>query len=306
MKLTINPKLSKCIPPLSEDEFKTLEKSILKEGCRDAIIVWDKTIVDGHNRYKICQEHGIDFETVEHPFASMDTAKIWIIDNQNGRRNLTDGWKWELAQEKRKLLIEKGTKKISTTVAKSNKTRMKDSTLSTNDKPEKTRMQDSTLLETNKPEKTTPEPKHDTREKLAKDLGWGTSKVAQATKVWKEADEKTKERIKKGDESIHGAYQKLEEVKRKKRRKKVIKNEPKPVNNFERLKKHALALADGLQFWADKTMIPESEDEATAAHIVRDAAASIVTHYGRLGIDILGIYETFIDPQRRVNENYCN
>lgn len=37
-------------------------------------------------------------------FASKDDAKIWMIDNQKGRRNLTDGWKWELAQAKKKIL----------------------------------------------------------------------------------------------------------------------------------------------------------------------------------------------------------
>ncbi|MBW1732487.1 MAG: hypothetical protein JRJ75_16675 [Deltaproteobacteria bacterium] len=81
--------------------------------------------------------------------------------------------------------------------------------------------------------------------------------------------------------------------------KRRAKREPKPVNNFERLKKHALSLAEGLQFWADGTMKPETEDEAIAAKIVMDAAPSILVHYSRLGLNILKIYDTFIDPKRR-------
>jgi hypothetical protein len=69
--------------------------------------------------------------------------------------------------------------------------------------------------------------------------------------------------------------------------------EPKPVDNFYRLSRHALALQEGLQFWADGTMKPESEDEAICAKIVREASASIVTNYARLGIDVENIYATF-------------
>ena len=74
---------------------------------------------------------------------------------------------------------------------------------------------------------------------------------------------------------------------------------PKPVDNFERLKKHAQALAEGLQFWVDGTMKPESEEEAIAARIVMDAGPSIVVHFSRLGLNIIRIWEMFIDPDRR-------
>lgn len=49
----------------------------------------------------------------EDVFASKDDAKIWMIDNQNGRRNLTDGWKWELAQAKKLILAERGRERQS-------------------------------------------------------------------------------------------------------------------------------------------------------------------------------------------------
>ena len=80
------------IPPLSEDEFTRLQRSILTEGCRDALVLWkDKNIiVDGHNRYTICQKHGIPIKTIEIEFKNRLEAKIWIRENQLARRNFTD------------------------------------------------------------------------------------------------------------------------------------------------------------------------------------------------------------------------
>jgi hypothetical protein len=71
------------------------------------------------------------------------------------------------------------------------------------------------------------------------------------------------------------------------------KKEPTPINNFERLSKHALSFQEGLQFWADGTIVPESKDETVAATVVRHVSLSIITNYARLGIDVENIYETF-------------
>lgn len=87
--LTVDDDFRSLIPPLSDDEYMRLERSIIAEGVRDPIITWNGTIVDGHNRYRICQEHGIAFKTAEIVFGSKDAAKIWIIENQFARRNLT-------------------------------------------------------------------------------------------------------------------------------------------------------------------------------------------------------------------------
>lgn len=90
MKLSINEELRKLIPALQAEERDLLEISILKEGCRDSIIIWNNTIIDGHNRYEICVEHEIPFDTKEIEFKNISEAKNWMIDNQLARRNLTD------------------------------------------------------------------------------------------------------------------------------------------------------------------------------------------------------------------------
>lgn len=98
--IKIDPEFQTLIPPLTDDEYQRLEKSILAEGVRECIITWNGTIIDGHNRYRICQEHGLECPSIERTFKSRDAAKIWIIENQLGRRNLEAGQKAALVIER--------------------------------------------------------------------------------------------------------------------------------------------------------------------------------------------------------------
>lgn len=86
---TIDKEFQSLIPPPSDDEYKQLEVNILTDGCRDPISLWGDIILDGHNRFKICQEHDIPFNTVQIEVADRDDAMLWIVQNQLGRRNLT-------------------------------------------------------------------------------------------------------------------------------------------------------------------------------------------------------------------------
>ena len=91
INLKIDPEFQSQIPPLTDDEFKQLEENILKEGkLISPLIVWNNTLVDGHNRYEIVQEHPeISFSTMPLPFESREEVLAWICKNQLGRRNLT-------------------------------------------------------------------------------------------------------------------------------------------------------------------------------------------------------------------------
>jgi len=101
INLKIDPEFQSQIPPLTDDEFKQLEENILKEGkLISPLIVWGNTLVDGHNRYEIVQEHPeISFSTMPLPFESREEVLAWICKNQLGRRNLTP--------EQKKFLIGK-------------------------------------------------------------------------------------------------------------------------------------------------------------------------------------------------------
>ena len=91
INLKIDPEFQSQIPPLTDDEFKQLEENILKEGkLLSPLIVWNNTLVDGHNRYTILQKHPeICFSTMPLRFANREEALAWICKNQLGRRNLS-------------------------------------------------------------------------------------------------------------------------------------------------------------------------------------------------------------------------
>ena len=95
INLKIDPEFQSQIPPLTDDEYKQLEENILKEGkLISPLIVWNNTLVDGHNRYAILQKHPeIYFSTMPLPFESREEVLAWICKNQLGRRNLTPGQK---------------------------------------------------------------------------------------------------------------------------------------------------------------------------------------------------------------------
>lgn len=95
--MRIDEEFKKLIPPLSVDEFQQLERNIIADGCRDPLVIWEGVLIDGHNRFDICSKHGIDFRTVNKSFTDRDEATLWIINNQFGRRNISDFVRAELA-----------------------------------------------------------------------------------------------------------------------------------------------------------------------------------------------------------------
>lgn len=105
MTININEDLRAYIDPLTEDEFAALERSLLSEGCRDALVLWGDLLVDGHNRYSICQRHDIPFNTMQnHTFQSMDDVHLWMIDNHLGRRSVSDFQRGVLALRKKEIV----------------------------------------------------------------------------------------------------------------------------------------------------------------------------------------------------------
>jgi hypothetical protein len=105
MQIKINDTLRAYIEPLTEAEYAALERSVLAEGCRDALVLWQDVLVDGHNRYQICQEHGIPFKAVENTsFRDLDDVKLWMIDNNLGRRSISDYQRGVLALRKKEIV----------------------------------------------------------------------------------------------------------------------------------------------------------------------------------------------------------
>lgn len=118
MTITINETLRAYIDPLTDDEAAALERSLLAEGCRDALVLWGDVLVDGHNRYRICQEHGIAFQTVQNTsFKTMDDVYLWMIDNHLGRRSVSDFQRGILALRKKEIVAMRRARKTQAALA---------------------------------------------------------------------------------------------------------------------------------------------------------------------------------------------
>jgi N6-adenosine-specific RNA methylase IME4 len=180
--MKINPEFKSLIPELSEAEYKQLETNIIADGCRDSLVIWNDTLIDGHNRLEICTENNISFDTTEMEFDDESEVKVWIIKNAKGKRNLSDWQKYELEQVLKVELAKVGKEKER--IRKS-----KGMTLPNNGKVG-----------------------HDTQQEVAKILGWSHSKVAMADKVKKEAPPEVIDQIKSGEISINKAYQDIKKV----------------------------------------------------------------------------------------------
>lgn len=186
--LVIDPEFKNLIPPLTSEERQQLEQNLVDEGCRDALVIWDDIIVDGHNRYEICKKHNIGFEVSEKHFVDREEAKIWIKKNQLGRRNIPIYLKgeykmdinaWEELKRQAKENVSKG-------VAESNRHRG-ETPIST----------DSEKLGN---------PKFDTTKKLADDIGVGYNTASQIIQIKKHAPEELKEKLRCGEVSVNKAY----------------------------------------------------------------------------------------------------
>ena len=182
--LQINENLAGVMPPLQETELMLLTKSLISEGCRDPLVVWDDVIVDGHNRYRICRENGIPFSYTEMSFPDEATARLWIIRNQLARRNVPDYVRCEMV-----LPLEEELKAEA-----------------------KKRQGQRNDIKTNIPE-ILPECSKggETREELGKLAGVSGKTIDKAKKLAAEADEETKGKLRSGDITINKAYTALKE-----------------------------------------------------------------------------------------------
>ena len=81
------------LPPLTEEQLSALETDFVRNGCYSPVVVnQDMVVIDGHNRKKLCEKHGVLYKIAVFEFADLLEAKQWALEAQKGRRNLD---KWE-------------------------------------------------------------------------------------------------------------------------------------------------------------------------------------------------------------------
>lgn len=187
--MTIDEEFQKLIPPLTDDEYRQLEENCIKEGIREAILVWDRgddlVIVDGHNRYKIAREHNLKWNHKVMNFESREDAIAWICDNQLGRRNLPTADKVILADRKHEALAAIAKRKQM--MGKSD--------------PDKKSCQGMSAKEKNKIDR-----QNKTDYKIAKIAGVSEDTVRKVRKIEAEATPQVKEAVRQGKLSINQAY----------------------------------------------------------------------------------------------------
>ena len=178
-EIRIDPEFKALIPPLTAEEYAGLEESIVREGCRDALVLWMGILVDGHNRYEICQKHGIPFETREIELDDRDEAIMWIIMNQFSRRNLPAYERARLALRLKPVIAEK---------AKGQQIRKSADFVS---------------------QKSVEQKPIDTQKELARAAGVSHDTIHKVETIEAKADNKLKADIMAGKTSINQAYQQV-------------------------------------------------------------------------------------------------
>ncbi len=108
----MNQRFKDIIRPLSESELQLLEQNILRDGIRDPLVVWGDTLIDGHNRYAIAQKHGLEYKTVQIELEDDTAAKIWIMNNQLGRRNLSTATRALMVLDMKPLFAERAKERM--------------------------------------------------------------------------------------------------------------------------------------------------------------------------------------------------
>ena len=209
--IEIKEEFKDLIPALTKEEFRQLETNCMAEGIREKILTWKGFIIDGHNRFEIATKWDLDFETESKHFDNEDGVILWMINNQNGRRNLTDGWKYKLQQRKKEILAKKGKEKsIESKIGNNNASKTKLSTI------------DNDVL-----------PKHNTQKEIANALNWSTGKVAMADIVFKKATPEIEEKVLSNEITINQAYKEIKKEEKKAERIDVIKKQIEDIEQGE-------------------------------------------------------------------------
>lgn len=184
MSIKIDKEFESLIPPLSPEEFQQLEENCLRDGIRDALIVWEQDgndiLIDGHNRFRIVGKHPtIQFNIKRMQFADRNEAIRWIILNQFGRRNLSAYDRSILALKLKPVIAEKAKEKEAerkTTYQKSEKSEL---------------------------------PTVNTAKELAKVAGVSHDTIHKVEAIQKSGNEQLIKDVREGRESINSGYQRI-------------------------------------------------------------------------------------------------
>ena len=207
MNFHINEEFAKLIPPLSSDELHNLEQSLLNEGCRNPLVIWNNTIIDGHHRYAICSKYGISFNVVEKSELESELdVKLWMINNQFSRRNLPTETKVALAYKFKEFEAEKAKERMQATQFKAIDT-MASKVLYTPqiDDPKTENTEKGRALEA-----------------IAKKAGVSHTTAFQYDKIQQQGTAEQKAKVAEGKASINKVYTEIKQAKQSEEDKRIV------------------------------------------------------------------------------------
>lgn len=195
--LKIDPELRDLLPPLTDEEFKKLEKNIIDNGFdrNFPIMVWNGFIADGHNRYTICKKHNIEPVVGTLAYETKDEVMEWMLDIQLGRRNLSPIQRIAVAEKYRPIYERQAllNKQLAMQMARKNN-------------PKNANEQ----FTENLPQTENIDAKNPTTDKKLSDIANVSEKTYRmGAKILQSDDEQLKQEVLSGQKSINAGYKEL-------------------------------------------------------------------------------------------------
>lgn len=200
-ELKIDPELRDLLPPITSEEYKQLEKNILKNGFDKnfPIMEWNGFIVDGHNRYDICKKNNVtDYTVGTLAYETKEEVMEWMLDIQLGRRNLSPIQRIAVA-EKYRPIYEKQAKENQSKAGGDKKS-----------------VEYKKSIAENLPQAVEQKRNPTTDSKLASIAGVSEKTYRMGAKVLHSDNSELKQRVLSGDMSINAGYNKIRENEKKK------------------------------------------------------------------------------------------
>lgn len=201
MNIQIDKEFKNLIPPLMDEEYEGLKENLKRNGCEEPLTLWNNFIIDGHNRYEICTKNKIKFKVIKKKFKNKDDVKVWIINKQLDRRNISKYDRTRLALRKEEILKP---------IAKENQKGGKGGKLL------------PPILA-----------KADTRETISKLAKVSHGTVDKVKYIEQKAPKEIKKQLSKGEETISGAYNTLKRAEKEEKREQERKEDKKKAEKVK-------------------------------------------------------------------------
>lgn len=189
--IIIDPEYAKLVPPLKTEKYRALKTSIERDGLWEPIIInTENVVLDGHHRFKICQELGVLPRFTVKRFDSKNQERKYVIETNLHRRQLNKIQLAELALKLEPIYSEEAKERQKATQLKG-------------------RDEEGNPVFGGVHLNTTEEERGKARDQAAKAVGLTSITYHRAKTILEKGTEELKKKVKNGSVSITYAYKKI-------------------------------------------------------------------------------------------------